>query len=83
MEGEFEKLIPSITEWTGVFSLGIFAGLLAFKTNIQSSSKNQDFEIKRRRIEISIAILSFSAGIIHLLLVQEHLREAFVWGLSF
>ena len=82
-EGEFEKIIPSITEWTGVFSLGIFAGLLAFKTNISSSSKNQNFEMKRRRIEISIAILSFSAGVIHLLLVQEHSREAFVWGLFF
>lgn len=81
-EGEIEKLIPSITEWTGVFSLGIFAGLLAFKTNIPSSSKNQNFE-KRGRVEISIAILSFSAGIIHLFLVQEHSREAFAWGLFF
>jgi hypothetical protein len=80
---EIEKLIPSITEWTGIFSLGIFAGLVAFKTNILSIGKNRVLDIKIRSIGISIVILSISAGIIHLLLVQEHSMEAFVWGLFF
>jgi hypothetical protein len=36
-----------------------------------------------RIINISIAILSISAGIIHLLLIQEHMKESFMWGISF
>ncbi len=82
-ENEIEKLMPSITEWIGVFSLGIFAGIMTFKIDIPPSSNKQNFETKRRRIGTSIAILSISAGVIHLLLVQEHAREAFEWGLFF
>src|SRR6476660_6416723 len=44
--------ISSLTEWIGVFALGI-------------------------------TILSISVGVIHLLLVQEHAKESYLWGIFF
>src|SRR5918992_319723 len=69
--------ISQLTEWAGIFALGITMGLvstLRYKSNNSTST---------RIIIISIAILSTSAGIIHLLLVQEHMEESFIWGISF
>jgi hypothetical protein len=76
--GFWENDIPPITNWIGVFSLGMMSALLAFKTNNPSS-----FEIRRRRIIISIAIISIAVGIIHLLLIHEHLQASIWWGLFF
>ena len=72
--------ISSLTEWIGVFALGITAGLLAF--SIKTSNNITAFE-KRRKIILSIAILSISVGVIHLLLVQEHAKESYLWGIFF
>ncbi len=80
--GGIGKHISSITEWTGIFSLGITTGLLASKTNPPSSNNSLSFG-RRRSIIISIAILSLSVGAIHLLLVPEHSRESLVWGIIF
>ena len=80
--GGIGKHISSITEWTGIFSLGIITGLLASKTNPPSSNNSLGFG-RRRSIIISIATLSLSVGAIHLLLVPEHSKESLVWGLVF
>ncbi|HEY0579626.1 MAG TPA: hypothetical protein VGC75_02865 [Candidatus Nitrosocosmicus sp.] len=77
MGGNF---ISSITEWIGVFALGIATGLLAFNIKI---SNNVAAFVKRRKIILSIVILSLSVGAIHLLLVQEHGKESFWWGVFF
>jgi hypothetical protein len=74
------NLNSSLTEWIGVFALGITAGLLAF--SIKTSNNITAFE-KRRKVVLSIAVLSISVGIVHLLLVQEHSKESYLWGIFF
>ena len=74
-----DNIISPLTEWVGVFALGITAGLVSSLRYKSNNSKNTSIRI----IIISIAILSMSAGIIHLLLIQEHMEESFIWGISF
>jgi len=74
-----DNIISPLTEWVGVFALGITAGLVSTLRYKSNNSKSTSIRI----IIISIAILSMSAGIIHLLLVQEHMEESFIWGISF
>lgn len=71
--------ISSLTEWIGIFSIGIIVGLLAFKTH----SSNDIRTVDRKRIILSVAILSLSVGAIHLLLIQEHAKESVWWGVIF
>jgi hypothetical protein len=80
-----EKAIPQITEWIGVFSLGIFTGLFVFKTNPGAHINNHGNKTRTRtwNIIIAIAILSISVGIIHVLLVPEHSQESLIWGMIF
>ena len=74
-----DNIISPLTEWVGVFALGITAGLVSTLRYKSNNSKSTSIRI----IIISIAILSMSAGIIHLLLIQEHMEESFIWGISF
>ena len=74
-----DNIISPLTEWVGVFALGITAGLVSTLRYKSNNSKSTSIRI----IINSIAILSMSAGIIHLLLVQEHMEESFIWGISF
>ena len=74
-----DNIISTLTEWVGVFALGIAAGLVSTLRYKSNNSKSTSISI----IIISIAILSMSAGIIHLLLIQEHMEESFIWGISF
>jgi len=78
-----EKSIPQITEWIGIFSLGIFAGLFVFKTNPGKHVNNQGNKTRTWNLIIAIAILSISVGIIHVLLVPEHSQESWIWGMVF
>jgi hypothetical protein len=74
-----DNIISPLTEWVGVFALGITVGLVSTLRYKSNNSKSTSIRI----IIISIAILSMSAGIIHLLLIQEHMEESFVWGILF
>jgi uncharacterized membrane protein HdeD (DUF308 family) len=74
-----DNIISPLTEWVGVFALGITVGLVSTLRYKSNNSKSTSIRI----IIISIAILSMSAGIIHLLLIQEHMEESFVWGIFF
>src|SRR5919109_4114079 len=60
-------------------ALGIIAGLVSQLRYISIIPKIASI----RFTNISIAILSFSADIIHLLLIEEHMKEAFMWGIFF
>jgi hypothetical protein len=74
-----DNIISPLTEWIGVFVLGITVGILL-------PIRYKPVYFKSRSISItnlSIAILSISAGIIHLLLIQEHMKEALMWGIFF
>jgi hypothetical protein len=74
-----DNIISSSTEWEGIFALGITVGLVYPLRYESVYSKSRSIRITN----ISIAILSISAGIIHLLLIQEHMKESFMWGISF
>jgi hypothetical protein len=74
-----DNIISSSTEWVGIFVLGITVGLVSPLRYKSVYSKDRSI----RTISISIAILSISAGIIHLLLIEEHMKEAFMWGIFF
>lgn len=84
-ENPIEKLISPITEWVGIFSLGIFAGLFIFKTNQNESIVNPYHKTRTRTRNLIkvIAVLSISVGIIHVLLIPEHLQESWIWGMIF
>ena len=74
-----DNIISPLTEWIGIFALGITVGLVSSLGYKPVYSKSRSISI----INLSIAILSISAGIIHLLLIQEHMKEAFMWGVFF
>ena len=74
-----DNIISPLTEWVGVFALGITVGILSPIRYKPVYSKSRSISITN----LSIAILSISAGIIHLLLIQEHMKESFMWGIFF
>ena len=74
-----DDIISPLTEWIGVFALGITVGILLPIRYKPVYSKSRSISITN----LSIAILSISAGIIHLLLIQEHMKESFMWGIFF
>ena len=74
-----DNIISPLTEWIGIFVLGITLGLVSTLSYTSNYSKNTSIRITN----ISIAILSMSAGTIHLLLIQEHMEESIIWGISF
>ncbi len=76
---EDNNIISPLTEWVGVFVLGITVGILLPIRYKPVYSKSRSISITN----LSIAILSISAGIIHLLLIQEHMKESFMWGIFF
>jgi len=65
-----------ISQWIGGFALGITLGIglqeKAFSTVISSQTM--------RKI---IFVLSIGAGTIHLLMIPDHMAEAFEWGVFF
>ena len=74
-----DNIISPLTEWVGIFALGITLGLVSPLRYMSGYSKNANIRIAK----ISAAILSMSAGIIHLLLIQEHMEESILWGIFF
>src|SRR5215208_8520573 len=74
-----DNIISPLTEWVGIFALGITVGILSPIRYKPVYSKSRSISITN----LSIAILSISAGIIHLLLIQEHMKESFMWGIFF
>lgn len=82
-ENPVEKAISPITEWLGIFSLGIFAGLFVFKFKPEKRLDDQHNKTSSLNLIRAIAILSISVGIIHVLLVPEHSQESMIWGMIF
>src|SRR5215208_3157066 len=74
-----DNIISPLTEWVGIFALGITVGLVSSLEYKPVYSKSRSINITN----LSIAILSISAGIIHLLLIPEHMKESFMWGIFF
>ena len=81
------QIITPITEWIGIGALTITTGvLLLFGNNIiptKNGNNRNSHRIMETKVSIFtlIGILSISVGIIHILLVNEHMTESYVWGL--
>ena len=73
------NLISCITDDIGVFSIGVSLGLLI----LPLINKRNSNIMTRKNIFISIAALTMTAGIIHILLVREHMEESYMWGIGF
>ena len=83
------QIITSVTEWTGIGALTITTGVLLLLGNNIIPTKNVNNRNTHRIMETKVSIftligiLSISVGIIHILLVNEHMTESYVWGIVF
>jgi MFS family permease len=76
--------ISHITEDIGIFAIGVSLGLLILPLiNRRSTTTTIPNLMARKNIFISIAALTMAAGIIHILLVKEHMEESYMWGIGF
>jgi hypothetical protein len=75
--------ISHITEDIGIFAIGISLGLLILPLINRRSTTTIPNLMTRKNIFISIAALTMAAGIIHILLVKEHMEESYMWGIGF
>lgn len=66
----------AIAYWTGFAGLGAFASGLVIHRWIGHLNRIQV-------LRYLIAVLAFTTGIIHLLLIQEHLKESLIYGVFF
>jgi hypothetical protein len=86
MDDESSDLISPITEWIGVGVLGITAGLV-IPLNVLSKrgiKNNSSESIGTKTYLVTLTgLLSIAVGIIHLLLVKEHMEESYLWGVGF
>lgn len=77
-------LISHITEDLGIFAIGLSLGLLILpfinRRRITNANPNLMAE---KYIFVSIATMIMAAGIIHILLVKEHMEESYMWGIGF
>jgi hypothetical protein len=82
-------LITSATEWIGIVSLTISTGVILLLGNnlIRTNNANNrnGYNLMETKISIFtlIGILSIAVGIIHILLVNEHMTESYIWGIAF
>jgi len=79
IDDEENNIMPLMAEMVGVVTLVGISGIF-----FMFYFKNQkDHNIIKNKLLWPISILSLGAGIIHLLLVQEHMEEVFEWGILF
>jgi hypothetical protein len=77
-------LISHITEDAGIFAIGLSLGLLILPfINRRKNTNTNPNLMAERYISISTAALIMAAGIIHILLVNEHIKESYMWGIGF
>jgi hypothetical protein len=77
-------LISQITEDLGIFAIGLSLGLLIlpFINRRRITNANPNL-LAEKYIFVSIATMIMAAGIIHILLVKEHMEESYMWGIGF
>jgi hypothetical protein len=78
MDDEDSDLISPITEWIGYGALAMTLGvvfLLGFNMISKNRTKSYLFTLT--------GALSIAVGIIHLMLVKEHMEESYLWGIGF
>jgi hypothetical protein len=75
--------ISHITEDIGIFAIGVSLGLLILPLINRRNTTTIPNLMARKNIFISIAALTMAAGIMHILLVKEHMEESYMWGIGF
>jgi hypothetical protein len=80
---EAADFISYIAEDVGIFVIGFSLGLLILPLINRRSTTTIPNLMARKNIFISIAALTIAAGIIHILLVEEHIKESYMWGIGF
>jgi MFS family permease len=75
--------ISRITEDIGIFAIGVSLGLLILPLINRRNTTTIPNLMARKNIFISIAALTMAAGIMHILLVKEHMEESYMWGIGF
>ena len=87
--GGNSHLITSITEWIGISALTITTGVILLLGNniIRTNNPNNRNSYRLMETKVSIftliGILSIAVGVIHILLVNEHMMESYIWGIAF
>jgi hypothetical protein len=77
-------LISHITEDVGILAIGVSLGLLILPfINRRKNTNTNPNLMAEEYIFISIVALTMAAGIIHILLVKEHMEESYMWGIGF
>jgi len=82
-------LFTSATEWVGIVALTTTTGVIFLLGNniIRTNNANNrnGYTLMETKISIFtlIGILSIAVGIIHILLVNEHMTESYIWGIAF
>jgi len=77
--------ISDATEYIGIFVIGVSLGLLTAQSIAGRNTKTILGLMIHKKvfIFISIAALTMAAGIIHILLIKEHMEESYMWGIGF
>jgi hypothetical protein len=79
---EATDLISHSTEDVGIFAIGVSLGLLILPLINRRRNTNPNL-MAEKNIYISITVLTMAAGIIHILLIKEHMEESYMWGIGF
>jgi hypothetical protein len=88
MNDEGSDLISPITEWIGFGALAMTVGvvlLLGFNMMSKNGSKGNSPKLVRtkRYLFTLTGALSIAVGVVHLMLVKEHMGESYLWGIGF
>jgi hypothetical protein len=77
--------ISVVTEYIGIFVIGTSLGLLIAPSIIRRNIKTilELMTLKKMFIIVSVIVLTIAAGIIHILLIKEHMEESYIWGIGF
>src|SRR5919112_3472330 len=83
-KGAEAGLISHITGDVGILAIGVSSSLLILPfINRRKNTNTNPNLMTEKYIFISIAALTMAAGIIHILLVKEHMEESYMWGIGF
>jgi hypothetical protein len=85
---EVTGLGSDLTEWTGMAGLGMAVGValpILINRNSNDDAQNRKvFSLPTETLVFAmIAVLSITVGIVHLLLIDEHMKESYMWGIGF
>jgi hypothetical protein len=77
--------ISYVTEYIGIFAIGTSFGLLIAPSIIGGNIESiPELRIRNKVfVFISVIALTIAVGIIHILLIKEHMEESYIWGIGF